>query len=91
MACNLSIRATPRSSKPGIGEWKLDPGGRPFLEIRVAAAPADGAANDEVVKLLAKALGVPRGSVRIVSGQTSRLKRLEIPIDEAEVRRRLSR
>ena len=91
MACTISVRVTPRSSKPGIGEWKLDPGGRPFLEIRVSPAPADGAANDEVVKLLAKALGVPKGSVRIVGGPTSRLKRLEVPLDETEVRTRLNR
>ena len=87
----LGVRVTPRSSKPGIGEWKTDPGGRPFLEVRVAAAPADGAANDEVVKLVAKALGIPKSSVRIVSGETSRLKRLELPLEEAEVRALLSR
>lgn len=87
----LGVRVTPRSSKPGIGEWKNDPGGRPFLEIRVAAAPADGAANDEVVKLVSKALGVPKSSVRIVRGETSRLKRLELPLEEAEIRALLSR
>jgi hypothetical protein len=87
----LGVRVTPRSSKPGIGEWKTDPGGRPFLELRVAAAPADGAANEEVIKLLAKALGVPKSSVSIVSGETSRLKRLELPLEEAEIRALLSR
>ena len=87
----LSIRVTPRSAKPGIGDWKVDPGGRPFLEVRVAAAPADGAANDEVIKLLAKALGLPKSSLVIVSGQTARLKRIELPIEEAEFRARLSR
>lgn len=85
----LSIRVTPRSSKPGIGEWKTDPGGRPFLEVRVAAAPADGAANDEVIKLLAKELGLPKSSLAIVSGQTARLKRIEVSMDESEVRTRL--
>ena len=89
MSASLAIRVTPRSARPGIGEWKTDPGGRPFLEVRVAAAPADGAANEEVVKLLAKALGVARGSVRIVSGETARLKRLEVPLSEEEVRARL--
>jgi uncharacterized protein len=89
LSANLAIRVTPRSARPGIGEWKTDPGGRPFLEVRVAAAPADGAANEEVVKLLAKALGVARGSVRIVSGETARLKRLEVPLSEEEVRARL--
>ena len=85
----LSIRVTPRSAKPGIGDWKTDPGGRPFLEVRVAAAPADGAANEEVVKLLAKALGLSRTGLKIVSGQTARLKRIELPLEDAEIRARL--
>ena len=91
MGSLLSIRVTPRSAKPGIGEWKTDPGGRPFLEIRVAAAPADGAANEEVVRLLAKALGLAKSRLTIASGQTSRLKRIEVQLDEDEVRTRLSR
>ena len=87
----LSIRVTPRSAKPGIGEWKTDPGGRPFLEVRVAAAPADGAANDEVIRLLANALGLSKSGLTIVSGHTARFKRIELPLDEAEIRARLSR
>lgn len=87
----LSIRVTPRSARPGIGEWKSDPAGRPFLEVRVAAAPADGAANDEVVRLLAKALGLPKSRLSIVTGHSARLKRLELPLGEEEVRTRLSR
>ena len=86
----LSIRVTPRSAKPGIAEWKTDPGGRPFLEVRVAAAPADGAANDEVIKLLAKALGTSRSELSIISGATSRLKRVAIPFEVEEARGRLS-
>jgi len=87
----LSVRVTPRSAKPGLGDWKTDPGSRAFLVVRVAAAPADGAANEEVLKLLAKALGLPKSSLVIVSGQTARLKRIELPLEEDEVRARLSR
>lgn len=87
----LPIRVTPRSAKPGVGDWKADPGGRSFLEIRVAAAPVDGAANDQVVKLVAKALDLPKSSLTIVSGQSARLKRIELPLDEEEIRSRLSR
>ena len=87
----LTIRVTPRSAKPGIGEWKVDPNGRPFLEVRVASAPADGAANDEVIKLLAKALGIPRSRLAIASGQTARIKRIELPLTEAEIRALISR
>ncbi len=88
---SLSIRVTPRSAKPGIGEWKIDPGGRPYLEVRVAAAPTDGAANEEVIALLAKALGLPKSSLTITSGRAARLKRIEVPLDDEEMERRLSR
>jgi uncharacterized protein YggU (UPF0235/DUF167 family) len=84
----FGIRVTPRSAKPGIGEWKTDPAGRSFLEVRVAAAPADGAANAEVVRLLAKALDVSKSEVRIVGGETARLKRIELPLEFDETRRR---
>lgn len=87
----LSIRVTPRSARPGIGEWRTDPGGRPFLDVRVAAAPADGAANDEIVKLLAKVLDLPKSSLTIVSGHNARLKRIELPLGETEIRARISR
>lgn len=87
----IGVRVTPRSAKPGIGDWKIDPGGRPFLEIRVAAAPSDGAANDEVIKLLAKALGLPKSSLTIVSGHNARLKRIELPLTEAQLRALVSR
>ena len=63
--------------------------GREELEVRVSEAPTDGSANSAVIKLLAKALGVPRLEVEIVSGQTSRHKRIAVPLDADEVRRRL--
>lgn len=44
------------------------------LRVRVPAAPADGAANAQVVELLAESLGVPRAAVHIVSGTNARLK-----------------
>ena len=86
----IAIRVTPRSAKPGIGDWKVDPVGRPYLEVRVAAAPTDGAANDEVINLLAKALGLPKSGLVIASGHTARLKRIELPLTEAEIRARIS-
>jgi uncharacterized protein len=87
----VTIRVTPRSAKPGIGGWRAGADGREELEVRVAEAPADGAANDAVVKLLAKALGISRSEVTIVAGQTSRHKRVALPFDGEDVRRRLTR
>jgi len=86
----LAIRVTPRSSKPGIGNWRASADGREELEVRVAEAPADGMANEAVVKLLATALGISRSQLSIISGATSRHKRVAIPFDLSEARGRLS-
>jgi uncharacterized protein YggU (UPF0235/DUF167 family) len=85
----LPVKVTPRSAKPGIGNWRMDAAGKDELEIRVAEAPADGAANDAVVKLVAKALGVSRSQVAITAGHSSRHKRLSVPFAIEEVRERL--
>jgi hypothetical protein len=89
LSATLAIRVTPRSSKPGIGGWREGADGREELEVRVAEAPADGAANDALVKLLAKALGISRSQVEIISGHASRHKRVTLPFDAEELRRRL--
>lgn len=56
----------------------LDEAGRPVLKLRVGAAATEGAANAAVIVLLAKALKRPKSAVRILSGETARVKRLEI-------------
>jgi hypothetical protein len=85
----LPIRVTPRSAKPGIGGWRADADGREELEVSVAEAPADGAANEAVIRLLAKALGVSRSEVEIVAGAASRHKRVAVPFAIEEARKRL--
>jgi uncharacterized protein (TIGR00251 family) len=47
-------------------------------KVRVSSPPVDGAANEELVKLFAKTLGVAKSNVEIVSGQTSKTKRIRI-------------
>lgn len=60
--------------------------------IRLAAPPVEGAANEALVAYLSDALGLPRRSVTIVSGKTSRDKRVRIEgLDEATARERLLR
>jgi len=85
----LPIRVTPRSAKPGIGGWRADADGREELEVRVAEAPAEGAANEAAIRLLAKALGVSRSEVEIVAGAASRHKRVAVPFAIEEARKRL--
>ena len=59
--------------------------GRDWLAVRLTAAPSDGAANEALVRLVAKALGVARRDVTLASGATSRLKRLRISGDPARL------
>jgi uncharacterized protein len=86
----LPVRVTPRSARAGIGAWRDGSDGREELEVRVAEAPADGAANAALIRLLAKALGTSRSELSIISGETSRHKRVAIPFELDEARRRLS-
>ena len=89
MPCIIAVRVTPRASSPGIGEWKTGADGREELVIRVSAPPADGEANQAVIRLLAKQLGVPKSSIIIVSGETGRHKRVALPLEGDELHRRL--
>ena len=91
MANTLPIRVTPRSARPGIGGWRAGADGREELEVRVAEAPSDGAANEAVIRLLARAFGISRSELSIISGATSRHKRVAIPFDVAEARGRLDK
>ena len=69
----FGVRVVPRASKSEIvGE--IDGS----LKVRLCAPPVDGAANAELIKLLAQALGVARSNVGIISGQTSKTKRIQI-------------
>jgi len=85
----IAVHVTPRSAKPGIGGWRRGADGREELGVRVAEAPADGAANEAVIRLVAAALGASRSEVSIIGGHTSRHKRLKVPCDAEEARRRL--
>ncbi|MFO1012946.1 MAG: DUF167 family protein [Caulobacteraceae bacterium] len=72
------VRLTPRAGVDRVEGWASDEKGRPILKIKVAAAPVDGAANAALIALLAKTLRVPKSAVRLLAGETARIKRLEI-------------
>jgi uncharacterized protein len=81
----LTIRLSPRASREEIAGERDG-----MLLVRVTAPPVDGAANEALVRLLAKRLRVAKGAVQIVSGDTSRTKTVEVDgLDEAELRDRL--
>lgn len=86
----LTVRVTPRGGRDAVEGWGRDEADRPVLKLRVSAAAADGAANAAVLALLAKALGRPKSALRILRGETARVKQIEIDgLDEAEAWRRL--
>ena len=67
------VQVVPRASRTEIvGEHNG------ALRVRLAAPPVDGAANDELRRLLARTFNVPRSSIQLVSGQGSRTKQIRI-------------
>jgi len=67
------VQVVPRASRSEVvGEHNG------ALRIRLAAPPVDGAANDELKRLLARIFKVPRSSIKLVSGQGSRTKQIRI-------------
>jgi uncharacterized protein len=69
----LTIRVVPRAGRSGPAGTRDNA----FL-IRLTSPPVEGAANSELIGLLADLLDVPKRNVTIVSGQHSRLKRVRI-------------
>ena len=69
----LKVRVKPGSKREGVREIAPD-----HLEVKVSAPPERGKANERVVELLAKHYGVRESAVRIVRGETSREKIIEI-------------
>ena len=67
----LSLRVVPRSSSNAVAGIHGD-----VLKVRVTAPPVDSAANAEVTRFLAEVLGVTRGSVVLLRGDTSRQKQV---------------
>lgn len=77
----LSVRVTPRGGRDAIDGIETLANGRSVLKVRVRAIAEGGEANRAVTELLAKALKVPKGSVRVASGVTSRIKQITIEGD----------
>jgi uncharacterized protein len=77
----LDVRLTPRGGRDAIEGIERRADGRAVLKARVRAAPFEGAANEALRRLVAKALGVAPGQVDVAAGATGRVKRLHIAGD----------
>lgn len=69
----LAVHAQPGAKKTEVAGRHGD-----ALKIRLAAPPVDGKANDTLLAYLSDCLGVPRAAIRLISGETSRQKRVLI-------------
>lgn len=70
--------------QPGAGSTAVVGRHGKALKIRVAAQPAGGKANEAVVQLIADVFGLKRADIEVVSGQTSRQKKLRLGALEQE-------
>ncbi len=81
----IGVRLTPRGGRDGIDGWDGD-----VLRVRVAAPPVDGRANEAMLRLLAKALGVAASKLKLASGAHSRIKLVDVDgLSVEELRERL--
>lgn len=62
-----------------------DADGQAYLAIRVSAVPEEGKANKALIAFLAKSLKLPKSAIHLISGGTSRKKRLRIDGDPAAI------
>ena len=86
----VHLRVTPKAAAARIGAIAEDAQGRRFLRVYVREAPDKGRANEAVIKLLAKAWGMPKSGFEIVSGETDRNKVIAINGAPEELAARLS-
>ena len=85
----VALRVTPRASRNRIDGVRLDAAGQPQLAVRVGAPPEGGKANAAVVKLLAKAWGVPPSRLSVVAGARGRRKTVHVAGDASWLLERL--
>ncbi len=84
-AMRLKIHVTPNAFRDELLGRAED--GK--LRIKVQSPPVDGAANKRLVRFLSKTLGVSRSKIRIIDGEKSREKTLEIESDDPAIIRRI--
>jgi uncharacterized protein len=82
----ITVRVIPRASRSGVSGTRDG-----ALLVRLHAPPVEGAANEELVAVMANALQVPKRAVSIASGERSRSKRVHVRgIDGITAEARLS-
>lgn len=84
--CVLAVKVSPHAPRDEIAGWLGD-----ALKIKLQAPPVEGRANAALCAFLAAQLQLPKSAVTVLTGETSRQKRLRFTgLTEAELRERLA-
>ena len=81
----IMVRAMPKAARDAIEGIERRADGSMVLKARVRAAPADGEANDALLRLIARAATIPPSAVSLVRGGTGRLKSCRLDGDPARI------
>lgn len=73
VALIIQIKVTPNAAKNQILGWEGN-----VLRLRIRGVPEKGRVNEELIAFLAKTWGLAKSQITLLSGHTSRLKRLQI-------------
>ncbi|OHV83386.1 DUF167 domain-containing protein [Ensifer sp. LCM 4579] len=86
----LTVRLTPNGGRDAIDGFDRAADGEEYLKVRVRAVPEKGRANQALIALIAKTLGVAKNRISLLSGDTQRKKILRIDADPEEIEKRLA-
>jgi len=87
----ITVRLTPKGGRDAIDGIETLADGQSVLKARVRAAASDGEANDALLRLMARTLGIAPRDIALVAGRTSRIKRLLVRGDARAVAGKLER
>lgn len=76
--CIVRIKLSPNASFCGFGELFVNADGQTYLKAYITVAPEKGKANKEIIKVLAKELGIPKQKIELLAGATTHLKKFYI-------------
>ncbi|MFB9953179.1 DUF167 domain-containing protein [Rhizobium puerariae] len=85
----LTVRLMPNAGRNAVDGIETAADGESFLKARVTAVPEDGKANKALILLIAGTMRLPKSSISIVSGETSRKKILRIEGDPEDLEEKL--
>jgi uncharacterized protein (TIGR00251 family) len=88
---SVELQVTPGAKADRVEGVEVQADGTPVLRVRIKAPPADGKANQALVRLLAKRWGLAKSDVTLAAGATGRRKRLHLTGDPDALAARLAR